>query len=196
MDSKTKLKRYLDDYLDRCFIYSIMLHKAEVFYNKLKMMFKMPIILTSSALSIINSNFDGESMKTVNIVFNILTGVILAVGTAWQFEAKQQEFCNAKKKFIKLSSEIEGKLLSNEDIEPSYVNSVIEKYNNIEENLDYDIPGFILKSTREKWKGQKTLPVIINGCTKLEHHRDNSISLNTIKEDKALDLEKRINTIS
>ena len=197
MNTDINLKRYLDDTLDRCFIYSIMLHRAERFYSRMKMAFKMPIILTSSALSIINSNFDGETMKTPNIIFNILTGVILAVGTAWQFEAKEQEFSNAKKKFIKLSSEIEGKQLANEKIEPSYVFSVIERYNSIEENLDYDIPGFILQSTRERWKGQKTLPIIINGCAKEEIHRPVAISMNgsplaVIPENRPLDIEKRI----
>jgi hypothetical protein len=190
MNNDIKLKRYLDDTLDRCFIYSIMLHRAERFYNRMKMLFKMPIILTSSALSIINSNFDGETMKTVNIIFNILTGVILAVGTAWQFEARENEFKSAKNKFIKLSSEIEAKQLSNETIEPVYVNSIIERYNNIEENLDYDIPAFILQSTREKWKGQKTLPIIINGCEKDEQYRKDNMSV--IPEDRALDIEKRI----
>jgi hypothetical protein len=34
------------------------------------------------------------------------------------------------------SSEIEGKPLGDERLEPSYVFSVIEKYNNIEENID------------------------------------------------------------
>ena len=83
MNVDIKLKRYLDDTLDRCIIYSLMLHRAERFNTRLKMLFKMPTILTSSALSIVNSNYDGETMKSVNIVFNILTGVILAVGTAW-----------------------------------------------------------------------------------------------------------------
>ena len=192
MDNDTKLKRYLDDTLDRCFIYTIMLHRAERFNTRLKMLFKMPIILTSSAMSIVNSNFDSETLKSVNVVFNILTGVILAVGAAWAFEAKQQEFCNAKKKFIKLSCEIEGKQLSGEKIDPLYVNSLIERYNNIEENLDYDIPQFILKSTRAKWKGEKTLPVIINGCEKNESCRNEAISLNSIPENRAMDLEKRI----
>lgn len=176
MNQDVRLKQYLDDTLDKCFIYSIMLHRAERFYNNMKMAFKMPIILVSSAMSIINSNFDGESMKSVNIVFNILTGVILAVGTAWQFEAKEQEFSNAKKKFIKLSSEIEGKQLSNERIEPSYVFSVIERYNNIEENLDYDIPRWILKATRKKWATKKTLPIIINGIPKDENRPEENLN--------------------
>jgi hypothetical protein len=148
-------------------------------------------------MSIVNSNFEGDQMKSVNIVFNILTGVILAVGTAWQFEAKEQEFSNAKKKFMKLSSEIEGKQLSGEKIDPSYVFAVIERYDNIVENLDYDVPSFILSSTREKYKGEKTLPIIINGVKKDEIHRPDTISFNSsplacIPENRVLQLEKRI----
>ncbi len=75
-----------------------MLHRAEIFYNRMKMVFKMPIILVSSAMSIVKSNFDGDMIKSINIVFNIIASVILAVGTAWQLEAKSQEFGNAKKK--------------------------------------------------------------------------------------------------
>lgn len=180
MNNDIILKRYLDDTLDRCFIYSIMLHRAENFYSRMKMLFKLPIILTSSALSIINSNFDSETMKNINIIFNILTGVILAVGTLLQYESKQQEFCSAKRKFLKLNAEIEGKLLSNEQLEPLYINAVIKEFNSIEENLDYDIPQFILKSTRAKWKGLKSLPVIINGCEKLEIHRNKNLTITEV----------------
>jgi len=173
-----KLKRFLDDKLDQTFIYSTMLHKAERFNNHMKMRFKMPIILTSSSLSIINSNFDGETMKIVNIIFNILTSVLLSMTSAWQFEARENEFRSSKQKFIKLSCEIEGKLLSSEKIDPSYVNNVIERYNSIEENLDYEIPSFIMSSTRERYKGEKTLPIIINGVAKEEIHRPDYISMN------------------
>jgi hypothetical protein len=150
----------------------------------MKMIFKMPIILTSASLSIINSNFDGDVMKTVNIIFNILTSVLLSMTTAWQFEAKENEFKSAKNKFIKMSCEIESKLLSGEKIEPSYVNSIIERYSSIEENLDYDIPSFILSSTREKYKGEKTLPMIINGVAKEEINRPLAI----IPENRTLDI--------
>ena len=187
------LKRYLDDTLDRCFIYSIMLHRAEIFYSRMKMLFKLPIILTSSALSIVNSNFDSETMRNVNIVFNILTGFILAVGTLLQYESKQQEFCSAKRKFLKLNAEIEGRLLSNEHLEPLYINAVIKEFNSIEESLDYDIPQFILTTTRAKWKGLKTLPIIINGCEKLEIHRDKSLAI--IPDERQLEIEKKIGCV-
>jgi hypothetical protein len=174
-----------------------MLHKAELYYGRMKMIFKLPVILSQAALSILNSNFDSDTMKNINIIFNILTGVVLSIGTVLQYESKQQEFCSAKRKFIKLSTEIEGKLLSNVELDPSYVNSLIERYNNIEESLDYDIPSFILKSTRAKWKGIKTLPLIINGVEKKEEYRNDALSLKgsplaIIPENKQLDIEKRI----
>ena len=130
----SNLKKYLEDTLDKAFIYSLMLYQAETYYNRMKIIFKLPIILTSTAMSIINSNFEGEQLKLLNIIFNVSTSVILAVSVFLQFEAKEQEFANAKKKFIKLSTEIEQRLLSNNDLEESYVFSCIEKYNTIEES--------------------------------------------------------------
>jgi hypothetical protein len=160
------LRNYLQETLDKSFIYSIMLYKAEEYNNRLKMIFKLPIILSGAAMSIVNSNFEGDTMKLVNIIFNIASSVILSVSVFMQYEAREQEFANAKKKFIKLSSEIEQKLLSNNVLEESYVFTCIEKYNTIEENIDFKIDDWILRSTRKKWAYKKALPIIINGIQK------------------------------
>lgn len=163
------LKNYLQDTLDKSFIYSLMLYQAEVYNNRLKMVFKLPLILTGAAMSIINSNFEGNDMKMVNIIFNIASSVILSISIFLAFEAKEQEFSNCKKKFIKLSSEIEQKLISSHQLEENYVFACIEKYNTIEENLDYTIPQYILNRTRKKWATIKTLPIIINGVEKVRN---------------------------
>lgn len=160
------LRNYLQETLDKSFIYSIMLYKAEEYNNRMKMIFKLPIILSGAAMSIVNSNFEGDTMKLVNIIFNIASSVILSISVFMQYEAREQEFANAKKKFIKLSSEIEQKLLSNNVLEESYVFACIEKYNTIEENIDFKIDDWILKSTRKKWAYKKALPIIINGIQK------------------------------
>lgn len=160
------LKTYLENTLDKSFIYSLMLYQAERHNNNMKMFFKLPLILTGAAMSIVNSNFEGDQMKMVNIVFNIASSVILSISVFMQYEAREQEFSNAKKKFIKLSSEIEQNLLSNSDLEESYVFACIEKYNTIEENIDFKIDDWILKKTRKKWAGKKSLPMIINGVEK------------------------------
>jgi len=56
----------LDDILDQSFIYSILCYKAYSFYNMLKYVFQLPIIITSSIMSIVNSNLDDTgSMRII-----------------------------------------------------------------------------------------------------------------------------------
>jgi hypothetical protein len=120
---------------------------------------------------------EGDEMKLVNILFNIGSSVILSISVFMQYEAREQEFSNAKKKFIKLSSEIEQKLLSNTDLEEGYVFACIEKYNTIEENIDFKIDDWILRKTRKKWAGVKSLPIIINGVEKIEPQSQENVEL-------------------
>lgn len=178
-----KLKRTLDDLDDRCFIYSVLLNQAERLYSNLKLLFKIPLILISSAMSIINSSFSNEdnTLKVINISFNIITALTLSLGATLQLEMKQQDFNNAKKKFIKLSSIIEQKLISNEEITSDFVASIINQYDNIVDGIDYELPDYILKRVRNQYAGIKTLPVIINGIKKAETERPPSCGLETVR---------------
>lgn len=170
-----KLKRTLDDYMDRSFIYSVLLNKTHVHYGRLKTLFRIPIILTSSVMSVVNSNLgnvDDNSLKIVNITFNLLTALILSLSSALKFEEKYQNFLTAEKKFLKLSSVIEQKLINEDDkITSDFVSSVIVQYENIVDGIDYDIPSYIAKRVRDQYATKKTLPLIINGIDKKESCR-------------------------
>lgn len=176
-----KLKRTLDDLHDRCFIYSLILNQAERLYSNLKLLFKIPIILTSSAMSIINSSFgdeDNSTLKIINISFNIITALTLSLGATLQLEMKQQDFSTSRKKFLKLSSTIEQKLISDEEISTDFVTSIINQYDNIVDGIDFEIPQYILDRVRNQYAGKKTLPVIINGIKKEETERPPSCGYN------------------
>ena len=177
-----KLKRTLDDLNDSCFIYSILLNQAEHLYSNLKLLFKIPLILTSSAMSIINSSFENEdnTLKIINISFNIITALTLSLGATLQLEMKQQDFSTSRKKFLKLSSTIEQKLISDEEISADFVTSIINQYDNIVDGIDFEIPEYILNCVRKQYAGTKTLPVIINGVKKLETERQPSCGLETV----------------
>ena len=177
-----RLKRSLDDLNDRCFIYSVLLNKAERLYSNLKLLFKIPLILTSSAMSIINSSFSSEdsTLKVINISFNIITALTLSLGATLQLEMKQQDFNNAKKKFIKLSSVIEQKLISDEEITSDFVASIINQYDNIVDGIDYELPEYILQNVRKQYASFKTLPLIINGIPKKETERPPSAALEKV----------------
>ena len=169
-----KLNRTLEDYFDRCFVYSILLNKSYSYYSRLRTLFKIPIILTSSVMSLINSNLgstDDNVLKIVNITFNILTALILSLGSTLKIEEKAQVFLSAEKKFLKLTSIIEQKIISDEDIGTDFVNNIMNMYDGIVETIDYDVPKFICNSVRKEYATKKTLPLIINGILKKEEMR-------------------------
>lgn len=174
-----KLRRSLDDLNDRAFVWSVMSYKAEMFYSRLKLCFKFPIIVVSSAMSIINSNFtdDNNTLKIINICFNVLTAMLLSIGATLQIEQKEQEFKNNKNKFLKIVGVIEQKLITDDDIDAIFINTLVEQYNNIEGNIDFEIPSFICKSVRNEYGTHKTLPLIINGIKKMETERSKSITM-------------------
>lgn len=173
-----KIKKTLDDYMDRSFVYSVLLNKTHSHYGRLKTLFKIPIILTSSVMSVVNSNLgnvDDNALKIVNITFNLLTALILSLSSTLKIEEKYQNFLTAEKKFIKLSSIIEQKLINEDDtITSDFVGSIITQYDNIVDGIDYDIPQYICRSVRSEYSYKKTLPLIINGIEKKDDFKRNS----------------------
>lgn len=168
-----KINKVLDDYADRIFIYTVLLHQSSVYYNRLKTAFKIPLILISSGMSIVNSNFnlDNEIIRILNITLNITTALILSLIGTLKIEEHASLFSSTEKKFFKLGSLIEHRLIDEEEINSDFVNSIIDQYNSIVEGLDYEIPNFICKRVRAQYAGKKTLPLIINGIKKEEIYR-------------------------
>lgn len=173
-----KLKQKLDDINDRCFVYQVLLSRSEKYNNRLKLVFKIPIIIFSAILGVLNSNTElssDHSMKIINPVFNILTTLTLSVASQLQFEAKTQDFKSCREKFMKLSSLVEAKMIDDEPIDVIFVNNCQNTYDSIVESLDFDLPEHICKSVRKEWATKKTLPLCINGIPKHPSQRSNSI---------------------
>ena len=179
----------LDDYLDKSFVYSVLLNKSHIYYGRLKTLFRIPIILTSSVMSVINGSImpDNEVLKYTNISFNLLTAIILGLSSTLKLEEKHQCFCNAERKFLKLSSKIEQKLMNDTDIITNdYVNEIMNEYDMIVENIDYDIPQFIAKRVRDEYATKKTLPLLINGIKKDIENRSP-----TLKSVKSMSIDEK-----
>lgn len=128
-------------------------------------------------MSLINSNLgDDNVLKIVNITFNILTALILSLGSTLKIEEKAQTFLSSEKKFLKLTSVIEQKIISEDDVNIEFVNGIMNQYDNIVEGIDYDVPRFICNAVRKEYATKKTLPLIINGIKKEEGERSPRIS--------------------
>ena len=106
----------LDQYCDKSFVYSVLCSKTSSFYNRWKYALQLPLIITSTVLTYVNSNQDEsmmEHMKIVNPIFNLMTAILLALNNMLKLESKSNEMKNNSVKFQKLCHLIEQKLLEN-----------------------------------------------------------------------------------
>ena len=174
MEENKKFLDVLDVYVDKAFVYSVLCIQASRYYNILKYTFQMPIIITSSVLSILNGSTGDENidkhMKIINTVFNITTALILSVNNTFKFETRANDFKNSAIKFQKLSHSIESKLLEG-DVNHDFINSIVSSYDNITEGID-DIPSHICKKIRAEYGSKRHLPVVINGIPKVKINVD------------------------
>jgi len=159
----------LEQYNDKAYVYSVLCSKASRYYNYWKLGFSMPIIITSTILTYINSNNNPDmenAMKVVNPVFNMLVAILVGIGNIFKFESKSNEYRNACVKFQKLSHLIENKILTKEVTE-DFLTNIIQQYDDVQEDC-MDIPNFICNNIRKTYGGKKNLPLICNGVEKIE----------------------------
>lgn len=126
--------------------------KASLYYYYVKLGFDIPLILSSSVLTYINSNNDDKLtsiMKVVNPVSNIVTAIFLGIHNIFQFESKSTQLKNSCIKFQKLNQLIENKIANNCTNEDTVTN-IMELYDNIQEDC-MTIPVHICKSVKKKY---------------------------------------------
>lgn len=170
----TKYIKICESYNDKAFVFSTLCTQTSRHYNTLKYCFQVPLIITSTVLSIFNSNVDtdmGNSLKIVNPIFNILTALLLSINNAFRFESKSDQFKHHAIKFQKLSSLIESKMVEG-DITKDFITVVINTYDGITEGINDDIPSHICARVHKLYAGKKHLPILINGVKKelIEDH--------------------------
>lgn len=167
----------LDDICDQAFIYSILCYKAFSFYNMLKYCFNLPLIITSSLMSVLNSNNnqDDDRMKILNISFNIFTALMLVINNNLKFESRADHFKALHMKFLKLTHQIEKINMDDEVLDKHIINEIRHEYDAIAETVQFEIPNHICKSVRDQYMTKKTLPLIINGVKKKDEYRDSYI---------------------
>lgn len=167
----TDIEKYIDileQYNDKSFVYSLLCSKTSRYYNYMKMGFAMPLILTSTALTYINSNNDPsmqDAMRFINPIFNMITAIILGIQNVFKFETKSNQYKQNCIKFQKLSHQIEAKMLNKQDINEDFITSIIMQYDNIQEEC-MDLPSHICNSIRKEFATKRHLPIIINGISK------------------------------
>lgn len=162
----------LKEYRDKTYIYQILTHKTNEYYSNIKQIINIPLIVSSSIMTILNSGtFEPEEMKVPNIVINAVTALLISMINNYKIIEKQQTFRNLSLKYMALLHDIEDKLANDDNIEPDEVRTIIKQYDDLISQTEYIIPSHIQKKVKNLYKGKKFLPLILNGdCTDSPSH--------------------------
>ena len=129
----------------------------------MKTIINIPLILTSSVMTVINSSFNADNIKVANIILNASTSLILSLVSNFKFTEKSAHFRSMNIKFTKLLHQIEDLLINDvEELNKESIKEVIADYDTLVEGLEYDFNGFIKNRVKNKYKDIKCLPNILN----------------------------------
>jgi hypothetical protein len=113
-----------------------------------------PTILGSSILTCLNSsNIDNENIKYTNIIINGTITIILAITTQYKFHDRISIFKAYQMKFIKLNHQIEGLLNTKTEINLEELNTFVNKYDLLVEELQFNYPDHLKTKVIKRFKG-------------------------------------------
>jgi hypothetical protein len=155
----------LKSYKDKSYVMGVLCQKSFEYFNFIKSICNIPLIIISSTMAILNSSaFDGNEMKIPNVVINSLTAMIVAIINNFRINEKEGNFKQLSLKFMKISHTIEDKLNNHLDsLTSEDISNQIKEYDSMIEQIDFTFPASIQQKVKELYKNKKQLPAILNG---------------------------------
>jgi hypothetical protein len=156
--------KMLQDYRDKSYVMNVLLTRSYERYAFIKQITNIPLIISSSAMAIINSSsFSGEEVKLPNIIINSLTALTIAMIGNFQINQKEMLFQNLSSKFLKLCHQIEDDLTNNlDEIDKTDVKKYVDDYDALIESINYVIPKDIQNKVKDLYGNKKTMPSFLN----------------------------------
>lgn len=136
--------------------------KASGYWSMIKFAFNIPLVLTSSAMCIINSiSEDANEVKIPNIVVNAISVLIISLNNSIKASEKCDLFRRLGQQFLLLAGQIEN----DDEITDNEFNLLALKYENlINDILFEEIPNRYKLQVVESFK-DRHLPLQLNGCS-------------------------------
>lgn len=155
----------LKSYKDKSYVMGVLCQKSFEYFNFIKSICNIPLIIISSTMAILNSSaFDGNEMKIPNVVINSLTAMIVSIINNFRVNEKEGNFKQLSLKFMKISHTIEDKLNNHLDsLTSEDISNQIKEYDSMIEQIDFTFPASIQKTVKTLYKNKKQLPAILNG---------------------------------
>ena len=153
--------------------------KASGYWSLIKFCFNIPLVLTSSAMCIINSiSDDANEVKIPNIVVNAVSVLIMSLNNSIKASEKCDLFRRLSQQFLLLSGLIEN----DNEIDENDFNMIALKYENLVNDVLFeDIPDRYKMQVVESFK-DRYLPLQLNGCSgNNKYHKRNNGELVNIE---------------
>ena len=155
----------LQAYRDKCYISSVLCSESSSWFNFLKTVINLPIIILSSIMTVLNSSFNPDDIRIPNIVLNASTSLILSLLNNFKLSEKSSNMKTQSLKYTKLLHFIEDRLSNElEEIDKECIQRIVLDYDNISEGVEYEFPPFIKKRVYNRYHTKKILPNTLN-CT-------------------------------
>lgn len=153
-------KSLLISYKEKCFINSILAEETFNYYNFIKNIINIPLIICNSVMVCINSIIEDQNLlKILNIILNSSTGLILSLISNFKIYENIQHNHQLQIKFNKLCHQIDSKLINDIDtITPDYIQSIVEDYDQIIESQEFSFPSKIKIKIKKQYEGKLSLP--------------------------------------
>jgi len=150
-------------YKDYCYVMSVLCNRSGAYYAFIKQIFLVILIIPSSSMAIINGAFNETALKPVNIIVNAIVAVLIAIQNTLKIAERADIFNTMSIKFLKLCSEIESSII-NDNMSNEHLNTIINNYNSLIEQISFNFPERIKKEIKTKNK-HKHLPHVLNDGT-------------------------------
>jgi hypothetical protein len=166
--------------LDKSEAMTLLCSKAANHWSFVKFCFTIPLVITSSAMLIINSiSHDANTIKIPNIVVNGISVLIVSLNNNIRASEKFEVFKKLSQQFMVLSQEVEA---IEGEITPEQYSIIILKYDNLIAGCMFEeIPQrFKLLVGNLYTKADRYVPIQINGTCGLLSTKRDSRHLNEI----------------
>jgi len=161
VNHKDKLQKLLDK--SECLV--LVCSSACSYWSFIKFLFSIPLVLTSSAMCIINSiSEDANKMKIPNIVVNAVSVLIVSMNNTIKSSEKAEQFKKLGQAFMMLTQEIDAFDDENVITAEKY-NMLLLKYDNLINDCDFeDIPTrYKLAASKSFNANNRHTPIQLNG---------------------------------
>jgi len=176
---KPTLDERIEKLLSRTEALVLLTNKASCYWSMVKFAFNIPLVLTSSAMCIINSiSQDANEVKIANIVVNAISVLIMSLNNS----IKASEKCDLFRRLSQQLLLLTGKIENDDIIDENEFKILAMSYENLVNDIEFsDIPNRYKLQVAESFK-DRYLPLQLNGCSgNNKNHKRNSGELVNIE---------------